>query len=175
MLSKRKTEHMLISSIFLWSIVIVLSVIVLKKPGDNYRRALQIFFTQGRRVAVRMPLALLAAGFIAVLIPQEFIGELIGGASGFLGIATSSALGSFIPGGPFVTFPFVIALMTYGAGDAQMVAFITAWSVIAVHRAIAWELPLMGPRFWFIRFSSSVILPLLAGILAALLWAVMGK
>jgi uncharacterized membrane protein YraQ (UPF0718 family) len=166
---------MLISGIFLWSIVIVLSVIVLRKPGANYRRALQTFTTQGRRVAVRMPLALLAAGFIAVLVPQEVIGGLIGGASGFQGIVTSSILGSFIPGGPFVTFPFVIALKNYGAGDPQMVAFIAAWSVIAVHRAIAWELPLMGPRFWFIRFASSAVLPPLAGVLAALLWAAFGS
>jgi uncharacterized membrane protein YraQ (UPF0718 family) len=166
---------MLVSGIFLWSIVIVLSVIVLRKSSANYRRALQTFTTQGRRVAVRMPLALLAAGFIAVLIPQEIIGELIGGTSGLLGIATSSVLGSFIPGGPFITFPFVIALMNYGAGDPQMVAFIAAWSVIAIHRAIAWELPLMGARFWFIRFVSSAVLPPVCGVLAALLFAAFGS
>ncbi len=166
---------MLVSGIFLWSVVIVLWIVVLRKPGADYRRALQIFVTQGRRVAVRMPLALLAAGFVAVLIPQDVIGSLIGGASGFLGIATSSFLGSFLPGGPFVTFPFVIALMNYGAGEPQMVAFIAAWSVIAIHRVIAWEVPLMGVRFWFIRFASSAILPPLAGVLSALLWAAFGS
>lgn len=162
---------MLISGIVLWSIVIMLSLLVLRVPGAEYKQAFRIFKTQGRRVAVRMPLALLAAGFVAVLIPQEVIGGLIGGASGIYGIVTSSILGAFIPGGPFITFPFVIALMNYGAGDAQMVAFITSWSVIAINRAIAWEIPLMGPCFWFIRFMSSVILPSLSGILAALFWA----
>ena len=162
---------MLVSGIFLWSVVVVLWIVVLRKPGAEHRRALQTFVTQGRRVVVRMPLALLAAGFVAVLIPQDVIGGLIGGASGFLGIATSSVLGSFLPGGPFVTFPFVIALMNYGAGEPQMVAFIAAWSVIAIHRVIAWEIPLMGARFWFVRFASSAILPPLSGVLAALLWA----
>lgn len=166
---------MLISGIFLWSVVIILSFVVWRKPGASYRQALQTFGTQGRRVAIRMPLALLAAGFIAELIPQEVIGALVGGASGFLGIVTSSILGSFIPGGPFITFPFVIALMNYGAGEPQMVAFIAAWSVIAIHRAIAWELPLMGGRFWFIRFASSVMLPPLSGVFAALLWAAFGS
>ena len=166
---------MLVSGIFLWSVVIVLWIVVLRKPGADYRRALQTFMTQGRRVAVRMPLALVAAGFVVILIPQDVIGNLIGGASGFLGIATSSFLGSFLPGGPFVTFPFVIALMNYGAGEPQMVAFIAAWSVIAIHRVIAWEVPLMGVRFWFIRFASSAILPPLAGLLSALLWAAFGS
>ncbi len=164
---------MLISGIFLWSVVIILSLVVWRKPEASYLQAIKTFRIQGLRVAVRMPLALLAAGFIAELIPQEVIGAHIGDASGFLGIITSSILGSFIPGGPFITFPFVIALMNYGAGEPQMVAFIAAWSVIAIHRAIAWELPLMGRQFWFIRFASSLILPPLSGVLAALLWSTM--
>jgi hypothetical protein len=52
---------------------------------------------------------------------------------------------------------------------APMVALMTAWSVLALHRVLSFELPLMGARFVMLRWIVSLPLPLIAGALAALL------
>jgi hypothetical protein len=52
-----------------------------------------------------------------------------------------------------------------------LIAFITAWSVFAFHRIVMYEIPVMGIRFAMLRLLSSLILPPLAGILAAIIEA----
>jgi hypothetical protein len=51
-----------------------------------------------------------------------------------------------------------------GAGVAPLITFLTSWSVFAMHRFFAFELPLMGLNFAMVRLLSSVILPLIAGV-----------
>jgi hypothetical protein len=83
----------------------------------------------------------------------------------------ASAVGGFIPGGPVLSFPFAVALMKTGAGVPQMAALLTAWSVFAMHRVLAFEIPLLGWRFTALRFTSSLLIPPLSGILAGLIMA----
>ena len=71
-----------------------------------------------------------------------------------------------IPGGPYASFPLVLTFLKAGAGPAQMVALITSWAVLAFHRVVMWEVPVLGARFALIRTLASVGLPLLAGLLA---------
>ena len=47
-------------------------------------------------------------------------------------------------------------------------ALLTAWSVYAVHRVLAFELPMMGLRFVLFRIAISLALPFVAGFLTAL-------
>ena len=71
-----------------------------------------------------------------------------------------------MPGGPFVTFPLVLAFATAGAGVPQMAALITGWSIFALHRIITWEYPVLGWRFVVLRLIAALPLPFLAGLLA---------
>ena len=87
----------------------------------------------------RICLALLLAGFIAKLIPTEFIGHLIGYASGWSGIALAILFGGMMPSGPMIAFPVVVVLRGADAGAPQIVAFLTAWSVFAWHRVLIYE------------------------------------
>lgn len=73
-----------------------------------------------------------------------------------------------MPGGPFVTFPLVLAFAKAGAGVPQMAALITGWSIFAMHRVISWEYPLLGWRFVVMRMASALPLPIVAGLLAEL-------
>ncbi|MBW2242285.1 MAG: hypothetical protein JRH01_09880 [Deltaproteobacteria bacterium] len=50
-----------------------------------------------------------------------------------------------------------------------MVAFLTAWSLLAVHRLVAWEVPILGARFAIVRYGVSLALPVLAGLITRLL------
>ena len=62
----------------------------------------------------------------------------------YLGLVTlASVIGGFIPSGPSVSFPVVVVLLQAGAGFPQVVAFLTAWSIVALHRVLIYEIPLL--------------------------------
>jgi len=81
----------------------------------------------------------------------------------------ATGLGAVTPGGPFAAFPIVYALFLAGADIGAVVAYLTGWSVLALHRVIIWELPLLGPEFAIVRLLASLPLPILAGAIARLL------
>ena len=63
-----------------------------------------------------------------------------------------------------------ITLLHSGAGVPQLVAFVTGWAVLAVHRVLALEIPLMGLRFTMVRLGASMFLPLIAGATTYVIW-----
>jgi uncharacterized membrane protein YraQ (UPF0718 family) len=123
----------------------------------------------GESIARVLPIMLVAipmAALLSQLIPPQMAAAWLGPESGMTGILVASAVGGFIPGGPFVSFPLVLTFIKAGAGAPQMVALITAWGVLGVHRVLTWELPVLGPRFAAIRLISGAALPVLAGVIA---------
>ncbi len=130
----------------------------LRDTGDSLLRVLPVLL-----VAIPM------AAFLSRLIPPEYAAAWLGEESGLAGILLATAVGGFIPGGPFVSFPLVLTFIKAGAGAPQMVALICAWAILGFHRILSWELPVLGPRFVAIRLISGAALPVLAGLLAAAL------
>ncbi|MBV1905317.1 MAG: permease [Pseudomonadales bacterium] len=133
-----------------------------------HRQAIEQAWLQLQALALRLPLALIAAGFIAQLLPHEQVIAYLGADSGVKGVLIASVLGAFLPGGPMVAFPLAIVLFEAGTGSAQMVALLTSWSVLALHRIMSFELPLMGNSFVVRRILPSLPLPVIAGLIA--LW-----
>ncbi|WP_439595634.1 hypothetical protein [Falsiroseomonas sp.] len=121
------------------------------------------------RVLPVMLMALPMAAFIAELIPAGWAEQWLGPDSGFVGVVLASLAGGMLPGGPFVTFPLVLGFLKAGAGPSQMVALISGWAILGMHRTLAWELPILGGRFILLRLMASFALPLLAGMAAELL------
>ena len=62
--------------------------------------------------------------------------------------------------------------MQLGAGTPQLVAFLTAWSVFAMHRHLMWEIPLLGAGFAAKRLTASLVLPPTAAVIAWLITSV---
>ena len=103
------------------------------------------------------------------LVPSGPIAHHIGPDSGLYGILLASLIGGFIPSGPSVSFPVVVILLQAGAGFPQVVAFLSAWSVVALHRMLIYEIPLMGWRFSLVRVVSALPLAPLSGVLAQII------
>lgn len=121
---------------------------------------------QLRALAPRLPFALVAAECIGRLLPPAYVAALLGEQSGVAGALFAAVLGALLPGGPMVAFPLAIALARAGAGQAALVALVTAWSLLAINRTLLFELPLMGSRFTLTRLGVSLPLTLGAGLLA---------
>ena len=114
----------------------------------------------------RMIAAFLIAGFVEVLIPKDVVSKWIGEKSGFKGILIATVAGALTPGGPITSFPFIFALYKLGADFGPLVAYLTAWELLAFQRILVWEIPLMGMHFVSQRLCVSLVLPILAGFIA---------
>lgn len=119
--------------------------------------------------ALIVAVSFLAAGFAEVLVPTEWVRRTLGEDSGLRGLAIASGAGILTPAGPFVSMPIAAAMVRSGAGMGPVVAFLTSWSLLALHRFIAWEVPILGWRLALLRYGVCLVLPLAAGWLARLL------
>lgn len=118
------------------------------------------------RFAPMIAISFLAAGLAQALLPQQWVREHLGTESGFRGIALAVAAGLVTPAGPFVSMPIAAALVRAGAGPGPVVAFVTSWGLLALHRLVAWEIPFLGMRLALLRYGVCVGVPVLAGLAA---------
>lgn len=135
-------------------------------PWATHREARETAWRQLRPLLLRLPFALVAATLLAVLLPAEYVARIFGEGAGASGVITASVLGAVLPGGPMVAFPLAVALFEAGAGWPQMIALLTAWAVLALHRVVAFELALVGWRFALGRLAAAAVTPFVAGFLA---------
>ena len=112
---------------------------------------------------------MLIGGYAQALLPREKVARWLGGESGLRGLLLATAAGAITPGGPFASFALVAALARSGADIGCCITYLTAWSILGLHRLIQWELPLFGHDLPLLRYAVSLPLPILAGLLARLL------
>jgi uncharacterized membrane protein YraQ (UPF0718 family) len=160
---------MILAAAIIWPAVLVSVWLLWRGPPARAARALEAARHNALFMGLRLPFAMMGAGFVATLLPERLVGEFLGGESGWSGILLASLVGGLVPSGPMISFPLTLALAKMGVGVPQLVAFLTAWSVLSVHRLITWELPLLELRFNVARYAASLVLPPLSGALAALL------
>jgi uncharacterized membrane protein YraQ (UPF0718 family) len=158
----------MISTLLLFAVAGALYVVARRRADGSEARALAISWSQIKDLAPRIALAILAAGFIAEIMPAETVAAWLGGESGLSGILLATAIGCFVPSGPMISFPVALGLAKAGVGLPQLVAFITGWAVLAAHRSLIWELPTMGWSFLWRRWLVSLPLGPLAGAVALL-------
>jgi len=146
--------------------VVLAGIAYLKDPGLPLLGA-KNGFSMLAFVLPRMVVALLLAGLMQVLVPQDFVSRHFGQGGGLRGLVLATLAGVVTPGGPMVTMPFMVALANSGAALSSLVAYMTAWSLFGLQRIIAWEAPLMGWRFVFARVVPSLAFPVIAGWLVS--------
>jgi uncharacterized protein len=106
---------------------------------------------------------------VQILIPKEIIAKWVGAESGLRGIMIGTVVGSFTPGGPYVSLPMMVVLLRSGSGIGTVVAFLTAWSLLAIAQ-LPMEIGILGVKFALVRRAVSFFFPPIAGILAQLLF-----
>ena len=127
----------------------------------------------GLRLFVRfgavLLLSFLVAGLVEALMPRAWVSGLLGEDAGWGGLLLALGAGIVTPAGPFVSMPLAAAMLRSGAAPAAVVTFLAAWSLLAVHRLFAWEIPILGAPFALTRWALCLILPLAAGASTRLL------
>ena len=156
---------MLIPTIIMGVIAIVLLVIGFQRGGGEHILGLKSAGNLLLQIIPILIFAFIIAGMIQVLVPTEMISKWVGTESGFRGILIGTAIGGFMPGGPYVSLPIAAGLLRAGAGIGTMVALITAWSLLAVAR-LPIEVGLIGWKFTLIRLACVFFFPPIAGLIA---------
>lgn len=116
------------------------------------------------RFAAIIAISFLAAGLAQALVPRPWVEAALGRGSGVRGILLATGAGVVTPAGPYVSMPIAAVLLRSGASPSAVVSFLTAWSLLALHRFVAWEVPIVGLRFALLRYGVCLLLPILAGL-----------
>lgn len=114
-------------------------------------------------------IAFLIIGLIQAVLPKEAIEKIIGRQSGFRGLLVASIMGSLTPGGPYTSFPIMVALLKAGADFGSIASFLTAWSLSSVNRLLVWEIPFFGFKFALLRFFIAILISPLIGFVMRLI------
>ena len=149
--------------------VIMLIAVYWKSP-DAASRGLHATGALILEITPRMIAAFVIAGLIQAVVPQEVILQWMGHGSGLRGILIGMTLGAVTPGGPMTHFPIVASLFKVGVGVGPLIAYLTSWSLLGVHRAIMWEIPFLGVKVVAVRIAVSFFFPFFAGWLAEVIW-----
>lgn len=116
----------------------------------------------------KVMLGCLIGALIRLLISREMIERFVGEGSGLMGLVIAALIGMLFPAGPFTIFPLAVVLLASGADRGAAIAFISAWLLIGINRAIIWEMPFFGADFVLFRFLISLPMPVLLGLWARL-------
>lgn len=156
---------MLIPTIIMGVVAITLLYLGYQRGGGEHIVGLKSAGNLLFQIIPLLILAFIVAGMVQVLVPHEIISRWVGMESGFRGILIGSAIGGFLPGGPFVSMPIAAGLLRTGASIGTMVALLTAWSLLAFTR-LPIEVGLLGWKFTFIRLACVFFFPPIAGFIA---------
>ena len=118
------------------------------------------------RYSLVIAVSFVAAGFAELLLPRQWLSESFGETAGLRGILLATCMGMLTPAGPFVAMPIAAVMVRAGAATGPVIAFLTAWSLLALHRLVAWEVPILGWRLAALRYGVSLAIPVLAGLAA---------
>ena len=122
------------------------------------------------RFALVLFVSFLVAGLVESLLPRAWVAAALGESSGWKGLILASAVGLVTPAGPFVSMPLAAGMLRAGAAPASVVAFVASWGLLALHRLIAWEIPMLGAPFALSRWVLCLAVPIAMGALARLFW-----
>lgn len=157
---------MILATAILLAVAAVLMTIAHRRGRGEDRAAINYAVESAWENIPRVVLAILAAGFLSILLPRDHIAAFLGEGTGIAGVLLASILGLMIPGGPMLAFPIALALLRADAGFPQVIALLTAWSIFTILRVMTWEAPIIGMPFLALRIAASLTLPLVAAAIA---------
>lgn len=165
MTGERRNTKMLIPTVVMGVLAVALLTIGYVRGQGQHLVGLKSALNMTIEILPLLVFALIVAGMVQVLLPQELISKWVGAESGMRGILIGTIAGGFSPGGPYVSLPIVAGLLRTGAGIGTMVAFLTGWSLWAVSR-LPMEIGILGWKFTGIRMACTFFFPPIAGLIA---------
>ena len=154
----------LLIDVILWASVAALGVMAWQRGRPVLVTSLREGTMDFIHIVPRIALGMIGSGYIAAIIPAEFIIGALGPSSGWLGVATAVIAGAATPGGPVIGFSIGAVALKAGGGSPHVLAY--AWALFAFQRLVLWEIPFMPAKFVWFRAAVSLPLPFIAAAIA---------
>lgn len=155
--------------LFLYAVTAILMLWTVQRDWNKFLDATADGVEEFGRLLPQLAVGFIGSGFLAAALPQELVVGRIGPESGAFGMFLAAAVGAVTPGGPVVGFAIGAAALKAGAGIAQVVTFVSAWSLFGLTRIIVWEMPIMPRNVFLTRMFVTLPLPVIAALLATAL------
>jgi uncharacterized membrane protein YraQ (UPF0718 family) len=153
--------------LFLYAVAALLMLWTVQRDWNKFLDASADGVEEFGRLLPQLAVGFVGSGFLAAALPQDLVVGRIGPESGAAGMFLAAALGAVTPGGPVVGFAIGAAALKAGAGMAQVVTFLSAWSLFGLTRIIVWELPIMPRNVFLTRMLVTLPLPPIVAVTAA--------
>lgn len=122
----------------------------------EYRgKAIAMIASQTKSMLLVIPPIFILLGLLDVWVPREKMMRFMGPDAGLKGGVLAFLLGSFAAGPLYGAFPVAAVLMKKGAGFANILIFIGAWSTTKIPMFL-FESAALGPRFAFSRLAIDI-------------------
>jgi hypothetical protein len=158
----------LLIDILLWALVVVLGLTLASRSQSLFLDSLRFAMREFMALLPRIALGMIGSGFIAEIIPQQWMLGWFGPGTGPWGMVIAAAAGALTPGGPVIGFALAATALKAGAGSPQVIVYVIAWALFALQRVIIYEIPAMPARVVWLRVVVSLPLPFLAAWMAML-------
>lgn len=152
----------------LWLIVAILTLLALRRDRALAISGWKDGLGQFLAMIPRLMVGFIGAGYMAEALPQDLIAAWLGPDSSLTGLVIAAVAGMITPGGPVIGFAVAAVAMKAGAGMPQLVAYATAWALLAMHRVLLWETPVMPKKLVLMRVGLSLPLPFIAAAITIL-------
>ncbi|MCZ8376218.1 MAG: permease [Beijerinckiaceae bacterium] len=146
----------------LFAIALALGTVAWRRGRPLFDKGLADARSQFMHLLPRLLIGILGSGFLAHLLPRDTVLAWFGPNSGWTGTLLATIAGALTPGGPVVGYALGAAALKAGADFAQVIAYVTAWSLLTLNRMLTWEMPSMPMGLIAVRVIVSLPLPFLA-------------
>lgn len=152
-------------NVVVYAVALVLAVAAYIKGGERHILGVTEAIKTLLLVLPTLIGAFLIAGYVRVLMPEDVVREWLGEESGLKGVFVGYLAGTLTFGGPFISLPIAASLYHAGGSVQTVTTYITSWALWG-GGIIFYEFSILGPRLFTIRIATSILFPLLAGIIA---------
>lgn len=137
-------------NIIFYTLTIVLLTVSYSKDKTKTKQALKKAWKSFENILPQILGILTSVGIIIAFLNPQLISKIIGGSSGYIGVALAAIVGSItlIPG--FIAFPTAAILLENGAGYMQIGAFISTLMMVGV-MTMPVEIKFFGKKSTFLR------------------------
>ena len=164
----QKQKTMLATIIAMGVLAIGLSVYAYTKGffSEGLNNALKL----GSNILPALVFAFIIVGMVNSIGLENNMKSIFGNDTGLKGIGIATLGGMLTPGSMFVAYPIAGTLLKSGAGIGPVVAYVVAWSTWQWLRC-PFEFCFLGWKFVLVKWCCILVLPVIAGLIAKLLFS----
>ncbi len=118
--------------LFFYSLASILLLVSFVKSRSKTKIGLKKAWKAFENILPQLLVVLLIVGLMLSVLNAALISKLVGKDSGIIGILLAAVFGSITMIPPFVAFPTAAALLTSGAGYAQIAVFVSTLMMVGV-------------------------------------------